>query len=98
MKSIEEIKHELRETLPIGIDLAIQALKTLIPAEVEKYNDVILLESRYRELNQNLLRGLVDNEDAQIEFNKLRENILLFITDLKEGDFTKVSNTSSERS
>ncbi len=91
MKSIEEIKHELRETLPIGIDLAIQALKTLIPAEVEKYNDVILLESRYRELNQNLLRGLVNNEDAQIEFNNLRENILFFITDLKEGDFTKKS-------
>ncbi|MBK7870226.1 MAG: hypothetical protein IPJ74_05815 [Saprospiraceae bacterium] len=89
MKPIEDLKHELREKVPLGIDLALQALKASIPEDLPKYNDVILLESRYRELNANLLKGLMENEEAQVEFNKLRESILTFINDLREEDFVK---------
>lgn len=87
MVPIEDLKHELREKVPLGIDIVLQSLKLVIPPDVPKYSDVILLEGRYRELNQNLIRGVLDNEEAQIEFNKLREAILNFINALETDDF-----------
>lgn len=91
MKPIQDLKNELREKLPLGIDIALQSLKINIPADVEKYNDVILLEGRYRELHQNMLRGVMNDDEVQLEFNKLREAILNFINDLQEKDFVKQS-------
>jgi protein TonB len=89
MVPIEDLKRELCDKVPLGIDVAIQALKLVIPMDVPKYQDVILLESRYRELNQQLVRGVLSNEDAQIAFNQIREAILQFITDLQQTDFVK---------
>ena len=88
MVSIEDLKHELREKVPLGIDIVLQSLKLVILPDVPKYNDVLLLEGRYRELNQKLIRGLLSNEEAQIDFNKLREAILNFINALETDDFT----------
>ncbi len=86
MENIEKLRNDLRNTIPLGIDLTLQALKQNIPAGSAKYDDLILLESRYRELNQQLLRGVIDNDDAQIEFNKLREALLQFIIILEASD------------
>lgn len=89
MEPLDALKQTLREKVPLGIDIALQSLKASIPLDVPKYNDALLLESRYRELNQNLLKGVLSDEDAQVEFNKLRESILTFIGDLQTDDFVK---------
>lgn len=89
MVAIDDLKQQFREKVPLGIDIALQALKRGIPADVPKYNDVILLESRYRELNEKLVRGVMDDETALVEFNKLRESILNFINALEQTDFSK---------
>ena len=86
MKALPEVKKELRDILPQGIDLTIQALKTYLPNGTDKYNDLILLESRYMETTRQLLQGIVSNEDAQIEFNKIRKDLLDFIDSLQESN------------
>lgn len=93
MKPIQDLKNELREKLPLGIDIAISALKSNIPTDLQKYNDIILLEGRYRELHQNMLRGVMNDDEVQVEFNKLREDILNFINSLEEKDFVKQTPT-----
>jgi TonB family protein len=85
MKSLPDIKKELRDILPQGIDLTFQALKLYLPNGTDKYNDLILIESRYMETTRQLLQGVVSNEDAQIEFNKIRKDLLDFIESLQES-------------
>jgi outer membrane biosynthesis protein TonB len=86
MEPITVIKTRLTDTLPLGIDLVLKALKASIPPLSGKYDDYILLASRYRELNERLIRGVLTNEEAQVEFNKLSEAILAFISGLEEAD------------
>ncbi|MBK7477649.1 MAG: energy transducer TonB [Haliscomenobacter sp.] len=86
MEPITVIKTRLIDTLPLGIDLVLKALKASIPPLSGKYDDYILLASRYRELNERLIRGVLTNEEAQVEFNKLSEAILAFISGLEEAD------------
>jgi TonB family protein len=90
MKTLADIQKELREVLPEGIDLAIQAIKNYLPSGTDKCNDLILIEARYRELNHHLLQGILSNEDAQIEFNKIRKDLLDFINSLTESHLGKV--------
>ncbi len=85
MKTLADIQKELREVLPEGIDMAIQAIKNYLPSGTDKFNDLILIEARYREVNHQLLQGILSNEDAQIEFNKIRKDILDFINCLTES-------------
>lgn len=96
MKTLVEIQKELRDILPEGIDLAIQAIKTVLPSGTDKYNDLILIESRYREVNHRLLQGLLSNEDAQTEFNKIRKDLLDFINSLTESQLGKKDAAKQE--
>ncbi len=85
MKPLLEIKKELREILPEGIDLCLRALKPYLSDSTDKYKDLILLESRYQEVTRRLIQGIVSNEDAQLEFNKIRKDILDFIEGIEEN-------------
>lgn len=63
MRPIQELKKELCEKVPLGIDVALEALRASIPADVAKYRDVLEMEGSYRDLNQRYLRGLLSDED-----------------------------------
>lgn len=90
MKPIGDIKKDLLDWIGKGIDLALNALKNTIPADVPKYKDVIMLEGRYRELHKNWLeKGVLSDEEALVESNKIQEAIINFINDLKEEDLVK---------
>jgi hypothetical protein len=91
MVSFEQLKAELKEKIPLGIDIALQALKLVIPNKVPRYNELLILESRYQNLNENLVGGFIEREKAEVGFNILRKDILLFISNLKEDDLVATS-------
>lgn len=90
-QSLPQIRQTLKETLPLGIDITFQKLKRYLPQEAVKYNEVILLESRYQTAHRNLLRDTEDSDDIRREFNRIREALLALINGLEEKDFEKVS-------
>lgn len=92
MKTLSQIQEELKSLLPNGIDLTLNAIKAVLNTGTDKFNSVILLESSYRDNNQSLLMGLITSENANLEFNKIRQAILLFIDDLKETDLKSADN------
>jgi TonB family protein len=96
MKTLTEIQKDLREILPQGIDLTFQALKNLLSEGTDKYKDLILLESRYMETSRQMLQGILSNEAAQIEFNKIRKDILDFIDCLQESHLKGASAESGD--
>ncbi len=85
MKTLAEIQKELRDILPEGIDLTFKALRSCLSEGTDKYKDIILLESRYMEMTRQLLQGIVSNDSAQLEFNKIRKELLDFIDSLQES-------------
>lgn len=89
MKSIEEIKRELKEKLPSGIDLIIPLIKNYVVHSSSKYDDIILLESRYHGISRKVSLDLIDDRSSQIEFNNLQQAILNFINDLNLEDIVK---------
>ena len=76
MKTLNEIQEHLKSILPQGVDLTFEAIKAQLVEGTDKYNDLILLEGRYREVGRQLLQGVVGNEEAQIEFNKIRKDLM----------------------
>lgn len=85
MKALPDIKKELKDVLQEGIDILLTTLKSLLSDHTDKYNDFILLEGRYREVNQQLLQGVISYESAQLEFNKIRKSLIDFIESLEEN-------------
>lgn len=71
--------------MPEGIDLTIEAAKAVLTPDTDKFKDLLLLEGRYREVTRQLLQGVLSNEDAQLEFNKIRKALLDFIDTLQEA-------------
>ncbi len=86
MKTLETIQNELRELVTQGIDLTLAALKKALKPGTDCHNDLILLEGRYQDVSRQLIQGTIANEDATLEFNKIRKELLDFINGLKETD------------
>lgn len=93
MKNLDEIKKELREVLVQGIPEAIKLLKSILPSNSSRHQDVLLLEGRLNDVNVSVLRGIISNEDLQLAYNQLRHALLELINSLEEGDLEEAAAT-----
>ena len=84
-ENVQIIIRDLRETLPQGIDLTFQALKNQLVPGTDLYNDMLLVESRYKDTTSQLLQNTIPEEAAQSAFNKIRKDLLDLINSLQEG-------------
>ena len=91
MKPIPALKADLKNLVPLGIDVVLKQLKQYLPVSGPKYNDIIELEARYRENHKRLIKGTISYEDAEVESNQIREAILEFIDAIKAEDFTETT-------
>lgn len=97
MEAVPEIKQKLKNALPVvGIKDTFAMIKKYLPAHAEKFNSLLLLESRYRDIEQQMLQGVLSLEDIQLETNKIRLDLLMLIDGLEEKDFDK--KTEKEKS
>lgn len=85
MKTLTDTKNELKLLIPEGIDVAIKGTKAALAVGTDKYNDLLLLEGRYQDVSRQLLQGIVSDEAANIEFNKIRKELLDFIDSLMDN-------------
>jgi len=97
MKSLREKQKELKNLIPIGIDIALKTFKQYLPSTSVKFNDLIELAARYQENHKKLLRGTISNEAAILEANRIREALLELIDNLEEKDFQEVVATKSSK-
>ncbi|MEZ4955634.1 MAG: TonB family protein [Saprospiraceae bacterium] len=85
MKTLSDTKNELKLLLPEGIDVAIKGTKAALAIGTDKYNDLLLLEGRYQDISRQLLQGIISDEAANLEFNKIRKELLDFIDSLMDN-------------
>lgn len=96
MKTINEIQAELKELVPQGIDLTLQAVKGQLAKSTDTYKDLLLLEGRYQDVTRQLLQGTLANEDAQLAFNRIRKDLLDFIDRLKTTDLASAATATGD--
>ncbi len=98
MRSLSELKRALKELVPKGNDVAIKGIKQYLPVNTSKYNSIIELESRFRDNHSKLLKRVINDELANLESNRIREAILLFIDSLEDADFVEPKQGPDKKS
>lgn len=88
MENLSEEKKKLKEGLgQKGITYVLKYLKSLLPAEVPKYDVLIQIESEYRSVKMKMLEGLLGHEDIEQANAQIRRRLLDLINSLEPGDF-----------
>jgi TonB family protein len=92
MKTLDSIQNELRELIVQGSDLALAALKKILQPGTGCYDDLLNLEGRYQQITKQLLQGVVSQEDADLEFNRIRQSLIEFVGCLNESDIPELKS------
>ncbi|MEL7123143.1 MAG: hypothetical protein AAFO07_27080, partial [Bacteroidota bacterium] len=106
MKDLKLIQQELREIMLESVIDTFNALKKELIVENETYESVLLMESQWRELERESMRGTVGQNELMIGRNRVRQNLIDLINDLEENDLlisqikeepTKEENETTEQ-
>ena len=90
---IEDLKQELKGWIPEGIGTTLQEMKHKLPASNQKYNELIQLEAKLKEVNRQHRSGMIDFETLQRTYANIRAALLELIDSLEPADFTISSAT-----
>lgn len=85
-KNILSIKKQLKLTLVKDIRLLFKKLLDIISYESEKFNELILLNCRLVELNEEYRNDTIALEDKKRELNKLRLSLLKLIDQIPKEE------------
>lgn len=89
MLDLTKLKQSLRELVTDdGMEAALSELEKHLPTDVPKYNALLQLRARHKEIDNQRIKNVVSNEQATLQYDKLRDDILTFFSGLQESDFS----------
>lgn len=95
-KPIETIRKELQDLLVEDIAKALKTLQAMLSSQTETYSLVIGLLARLNEANKARLRGTLENDELNTEYNKIRATFLEVVQGLAETDFEAPPEATGE--
>ncbi|MCB9315117.1 MAG: formylglycine-generating enzyme family protein [Lewinellaceae bacterium] len=95
-KPIETIQKELQDLLVEDIAKALKTLQAMLSSQTDTYSIVISLLARLNEANKARLRGTLENDELNTEYNKIRAAFLELVQGLKETDFESPPEATGE--
>ncbi|MEZ5039871.1 MAG: hypothetical protein R2828_08265 [Saprospiraceae bacterium] len=81
------LKQNLLGIVPKGLGEALVALKAQLPPYTARIGDLIQLESQLKEVNKAKIKGIISQEDLNLRYNQIREELISFIQSLEITDF-----------
>lgn len=87
LPNLTELKQELKDAVIEGVGIALQEIKQVLPPFSAKFNDLLALEAKLKEINLNRRRGLLTPDELQRGYSRLRYDLLDFIDELTDDDF-----------
>lgn len=98
MANWDQERIELKQRLAAeGISPVLRALKERLPQAGERYEDVLLLESRQNEANRKRLRNLLSDEELRRLYAQIRQDIMDLLDALQEDDFDAEAVAKKEK-
>ncbi len=87
-QALDTFQDTLRESLAKdGLSSALAMLKKALPEQTEKYNLVFQLETRLNRINKDRIKGILSQEQLEIAYNRLSDDILNLVANLNTEDF-----------
>jgi len=84
---IEKITgYIIKDDLPQAFTQLKTFLEELGEIGRELLEDTVLLFNRHNRIQKRLLRGIINNQDADLEENKIRESLIFLVKEVKELD------------
>lgn len=93
-KMIEKIRRQIAQN---KLEDAINSIYT-INLPKDELNSIVLMESRFNEINKKSQLGLISNEEAALELNKIRNSLLNILTDIDSLLNESLPNPSNSNS
>lgn len=95
-EALDTFQDTLRESLvKDGLSAAIAMLKKALPEQTEKYNLVFQLETRLNRINKDRIKGILSQEQLELAYNRLSDDILNLVANLSAEDFEVPSATAA---
>lgn len=91
MKDIKGLKRSLKDLIVDRVTLCIDELRRVVNEDSRKYDDLIMLQSQYKELKTKENNGTFDPSIDRVHKEQVKNRIITFITDLEEEDFDKAA-------
>ncbi|MBK9489665.1 MAG: hypothetical protein IPO07_13385 [Haliscomenobacter sp.] len=96
-EALNALQDSLRESLAKdGLSNALSTLKKALPEQTEKYNLVFQLETRLNRINKDRIKGILSQEQLEIAYNRLSDDILSLINNLGAEDFEIPSASAAQ--
>ena len=87
--SITRTQSELKERIARGLNFGIEALEEVLLPDSKIFDQFILIKSKYNDLMQFSAINVLPYEQLEVGFDRIRNNLLQLISDLKEDDLEK---------
>ena len=91
-----KIKEVLKNKIADNFEEALTNLSIEVQESSKIQDDIIILRRRYKDIQNNYLKGLLTQEAQNVELNKLRYNYIQLVSNIEESDL-KPNNTLKEQ-
>lgn len=96
-EDLDQLQDSIRASLAKdGLSTALSTLKKALPEQTEKYNLVFQLETRLNRINKDRIKGILSQEQLEIAYNRLSDDILQLVAELQTEDFDPATATGAE--
>lgn len=88
-ENLEKLQKDLLLHISQGMGDVLKELRDLLPIESIRAAELIQLESRLREANKAKIRGTISQNELDLRYNRIRDDLIELIQTLEVGDFSK---------
>lgn len=91
-------KNKLKKYLMESTDLCFKKLYEMLNPTSNYYNDIIHLRMRYQRIIDDQYRGVVSNDNRNLELNKIQIALIEFVDKLEDSDFENTVESNTQKS
>ncbi len=96
-KNLEYLQKDLLLRIAKGMGDVLKVLQDVLPVESIRAAEMIQLQSRLKEVNKAKIRGTISQNELDLRYNRIRDDLIDFIQSLQVTDFSKVPGGNKKK-
>ena len=95
-ENLENLQKDLLLRISRGMGDVLKALQDVLPIESTRSPELIQLQSRLQEANKAKIKGIISQQELDLRYNQIRDDLIELIQSLQLADFSKPSAVSGK--
>lgn len=96
-KNLEYLQKDLLLRISRGMGDVLKVLQDVLPVESIRAAELIQLQSRLKEANKAKIRGTISQNQLDLRYNRIRDDLIVFIQSLEVTDFSKAPGGNKKK-